>query len=306
MTVILNPGGVYLDDKNIRHPTIESRMAESPNLIGAKLRNPAHHSNSLKIVSELDLHGRIQVLHSSQEGGHKKHREYAFTRPQLKEFLRANPAVQILFDENRLSGGSSTYQALDNESGGGMSHLYRDSSFKHREYQGLDLPLPRSSFEASFQHKHDPNQFTAATPQAEQSLFEASNQYNAKNQYQSPIQFQEISPFDVAGQFDGVAGGLSQVENSRQFETPGRCQGQPTQFNQCPGMPGQSDYSDQYQQTPSQLSHILPNQPIPDQLMDGQVKSNYSTPGVASNQFQSNISGNEIDYEVRTQATMGQ
>lgn len=126
-------------------------MNNLPNQVGSIMRNPENNSyGSIKIVPEFDVHGRIRMVHSFLQDGNKKHREYSFTRIQLKEFLRQNQNIAIQFDENV----HDNHYCVENVDNVGQ---YQPSTFNHLEYRVSDLPLPRSSFEASFQHKHEPS-----------------------------------------------------------------------------------------------------------------------------------------------------
>jgi hypothetical protein len=126
-------------------------MDRHPNQVGSILRNPNNLAqDSIRIVSELDVHGRIRLIYSFQQNGHKKHREYSFTRVQLKEFLRQKHNIIIQFDQG-ISQTDSCFETVEPVT------QYQPSTFDHLEYRVSNLPLPRSSFETSFQHKHEPN-----------------------------------------------------------------------------------------------------------------------------------------------------
>lgn len=127
-------------------------MENYPNQVGSMMRNPAtHQRDSVKITSELDVHGRIRLVYTFIEKGYKRHREFSFTKPQLKEFLRDKPGIEIQFDNNNPET-EAQYHAV------GQIDNLSNTNFNHLEYRMSDLPLPRSSFEASFQHKHEPSE----------------------------------------------------------------------------------------------------------------------------------------------------
>ena len=127
-------------------------MQHYPNQLGSMMRNPNQaRRESVKIVSELDVHGRIRLVHTFIDQGCKKHREYSFTKAQLKEFLKQNQDLVIEFDQNQ-SQFSDTYHSVQSP-----HPMMPGDTFHHLEYRGQNLPLPRSSFEASFQQKHEPN-----------------------------------------------------------------------------------------------------------------------------------------------------